>query len=282
MDKKEKVISFIRKKGPSIPGWINKELELDILMTSALLSEMVSEGLLKVSHVKIGGSPLYYLKGQESALVNYIDKLHEKEKRAVLKLKENKVIRDKTAEPLIRVALRHSKDFAKPFTVNIDNKKEIFWKWYLLKDNDFVRKKIYDIIGKKKNKIKKKKETKEKQKTKKQDKKETEQKKDKIELKGNISQEFKKMDIEVLTKEVVRKNKEFDMEITLPSSVGRLRYFCKYINKKRINDKDLSSAFVKGQLKKMPVLVFITGDLTKKAEKIADEMKGINIKKISS
>ena len=147
MNKKQTVLSFIRQKGPSIPGWINKEVELDILMTSALMAELVFNKELLISTVKIGGSPLYYIKGQESALVNYLDKLHEKEKRAVLVLKEKLVLRDNILDPLIRVALRQTKDFAKPFTVNINGKKELFWKWFLINDSELIRKKVYNLIG---------------------------------------------------------------------------------------------------------------------------------------
>ena len=83
-----------------------------------------------------------------------------------------------------------------------------------------------------------------------------------------------------MSSEVIKKSKEFDMVITLPSTVGRLKYFCKYLDKKKINDKDISSAFVKGQMEKLPVLVIITGELNKKAEKILEDIKGVFVKQI--
>lgn len=303
MDKKQKVLGFIRQKGPSIPSWVYKEIESNILMTSALMSEMVSEGSLIISSVKIGGSPLYYIKGQESALVNYLDKLHEKEKKAVLILKEKLVLRDSILEPMIRIALRQTKDFAKPFTVRINDKKELFWKWFLINDGGLIKKKVYALISSElkkedkkplmKEKIKKQEPTKDNQKLKqnkilnqpqvKQIKTENQRKIDgteKVIVSGNLNEELKKLRIDILTKEVIRKNKEFDMIITLPSTVGRLKYFCKFLDKKKVNDKDLSSAFVKGQMEKLPVLVLITGELNKKAEQMIEDLKGIVVKKI--
>ena len=67
----------------------------------------------------------------------------------------------------------------------------------------------------------------------------------------------------------------------MPSAVGSLIYYCKARSKKRISDSDLSSAFVQGQLKKLPVLFLTKGELTKKAkEMLSKEFKSIKIKKI--
>ena len=91
MDKKEIILGIMKEKGPIIPSQVYKEIETDMLMASAILSELSLNKLVKISHVKIGGSPLYYLQGQERYLEKYIDKLHEKEERAVRLLKQKKV-----------------------------------------------------------------------------------------------------------------------------------------------------------------------------------------------
>jgi len=54
--------------------------------------------------------------------------------------------------------------------------------------------------------------------------------------------------------------------VDVPSPVGKLSYFCRANNKKRVADPDLASAFVQGQFKKLPVLFITPGKLTKKAQ----------------
>ena len=127
----EQVIQLIRMKGPIIPAQIHKEIKQDLMMTSAILSELSSKSKVKVSHVKIGGSPLYYLEGQEHRLQNFASKLNDKEKKAYDLLREKKILRDIELEPVERVALRQLKDFAVPLQVSYNSVKEIFWKWYL-------------------------------------------------------------------------------------------------------------------------------------------------------
>ena len=129
---KQKIIELIRIKGPVIPVQISKEINSDILLSSAHLSELSSEGKVKISNIKVGGTPLYYLPGQESSLQNFSNNLHEKEKKAFDLLRDKKILRDNKSEPVRRVALREIKDFAVPLQVTYQINKEIFWKWYIL------------------------------------------------------------------------------------------------------------------------------------------------------
>ena len=48
-----------------------------------------------------------------------------------MNLKNKKVIRDKSAGPWQRVALKELKDFAIPLNVGFGGEYELFWKWYL-------------------------------------------------------------------------------------------------------------------------------------------------------
>jgi len=67
----------------------------------------------------------------------------------------------------------------------------------------------------------------------------------------------------------------------LESSVGYLRYYCKAKAKKRVNDGDLSSAYVQGHLRKLPVLFLSYGEPTKRAkEMLGKEFRNILFKKI--
>jgi len=128
-DNREKILQYVRMKGPVLPADIGKQINSNILFASAHLSELSSNGKVKVSSIKVGGSPLYYLPGQESMLQRFADDLGEKDKRAYNLLHEKKVLRDIELEPLMRVALRGIKDFAIPLQVNLEGNSEIFWRW---------------------------------------------------------------------------------------------------------------------------------------------------------
>ena len=142
------VLALVRQRGPILPVHVSKHINDNILMTSARLSELLTNKKLKISNIKVGGSPLYYVDGQETKLQNYADNLGSKEKEAYNLLKEKKVLRDSVLEPAIRVALRMIKDFSIPFYVNYDNKTEIFWKWYLAQNSE-VQEIINDALSKK-------------------------------------------------------------------------------------------------------------------------------------
>jgi len=68
---KDQVLQLIRMKGPVIPANISKEINQNLLVSSAILAELSSKKDVKVSNLKIGGSPLYYLDGQESRLQEF-------------------------------------------------------------------------------------------------------------------------------------------------------------------------------------------------------------------
>lgn len=137
---KSKIIALVKQKGPVLPVQITKEMNTSPMFAGAMLSELVDNKQLRLSNTKIGSSPVYYLTGQEdklpALLYNY---LHEKEKKAYDLLKSRGIIRDSQEEPVVRVALRAIKDFAVPFEVKKGNDIEIFWKYFLISDNDAER-----------------------------------------------------------------------------------------------------------------------------------------------
>lgn len=309
MASKEEILQFVKQNGPVIPNDVKKELGSDTFMISALLSELKSNGHVKVTHTKVGGSPAYYAPGQESKLENLKKHLNEKDQRTVDRLKEKKVLRDKEEEMLIRVSLRKIKDFAKALEVNVRGEKEIFWKWHLT-PRDEVEKLIRERFAKNKPQVESKKEPEEKQEKQKEEEEDTEkkeesskqeteekkteekkQKEDKKEQKKKKKSEdeflqqlheyFDEKDIEIVKENVVRKNSDIELQIKIPSPVGNMQYFCKARNKKRCNDGDLSSAHIKGQSLKLPVMFITTGEVTNKAEDMMDEeFKGMMLKKI--
>lgn len=130
---KNRVVSFVRIRGPSLPVQIAKEVGLSILFTSAFLSEIFSEKELKMSHMRVGSSPLYFIQGQEPMLERFSEHLKSKEREAFTLLKEKKFLKDLEQLPAIRVALREIKDFAIPFK----NGEEIIWRFLTAEESEF-------------------------------------------------------------------------------------------------------------------------------------------------
>ena len=127
------VLELIKSKGPVIPINISKQVQQDLLFTSAMLSELVSQKKLKLTYIKVGGgSPLYYLPGQEDQLKNFIHYLPEKDRKTVVLLEKKKILRDSELGKETRISLRQIKDFAFPLQVTIGGNKHLFWKWHLL------------------------------------------------------------------------------------------------------------------------------------------------------
>jgi hypothetical protein len=135
---KEKVFEILKIRGPMLPLEIGKLTGLDSIMAGAYLSELVSNKRARLSYLKVGGSPLYYVDGQEHKLQNYKDSLKGPEKKAFEILKEAKLLKDADLEPVIRVSFQNMKDFAKPIEITQNSHKELYWKWYLVK-NDQLR-----------------------------------------------------------------------------------------------------------------------------------------------
>lgn len=128
---KDVVLRLVREKGPVIPIHLRKELDTDTVLIGAMFSQLIAEGKVKVTTVKIGGSPFYYTPGTEEKLVNCMRYLNEKDRRVAEMLQSKKVMKDIDQDPLVRVCLRNIKDYSKPLEVNVKGQKEIYWKWYL-------------------------------------------------------------------------------------------------------------------------------------------------------
>ena len=123
METKDKILSFVRQHGPSLPTRISKELGDNSFFVSAHLSELKALGKIKISNVKVGGgSPLYYIPGQEEMLQNFSNNLGEKEKKVYDLLKQKKVLRDSELVPVFRAAVRSIKDYAVLLNVNFGGK----------------------------------------------------------------------------------------------------------------------------------------------------------------
>lgn len=311
VDNRDKILAIARMR-PILPAQAAKETGTDTILASAMLSELVSKGQLKVSSLKVGSSPLYYVPGQEQQLENFVQNLNEKDRRTVALLSQNKILRDSEQEPLTRVSLRQIKDFAKPLEVLYNDQREIFWKWHALPDSEAENLIKEILIPKVKREETKKTEQVPKEKAKPERKVEQAPKKSLVkkpqtQLTGQAKEEkvqkpteqkeftdttvadpfldslrqfFSQNNIRTLEHNIVKKRTEHDFILQIESPLGNLSYYCKAKNKKRIGDSDLSSAFVQGQLKKLPVIFISPGELTKQAKEMLSELRGLTVKKI--
>ena len=136
---KEKILEVV-KQGPTFPAKIAKQLGGggDTMLIGAILSTLISTGDIKVSTLKVGGSPLYYVPEQESKLEDFLSYMNEKDKRVFILLKAQKVLQDSAQDPLTRVSLRTIKDFAKSFEIDYQGQKVLFWRFYSLSKEDAV------------------------------------------------------------------------------------------------------------------------------------------------
>lgn len=133
-----KIMSIIQRNGPSLPSNIANELGLSILFASAFLSELLSQKKLKISNLRVGNSPVYFISGQEPKLENFSEHLKSKEREAFLLLREKNFLIDEEQQPAIRVALRAIRDFAIVF----EKGGKLFWRYFIVPESDFVNEKV--------------------------------------------------------------------------------------------------------------------------------------------
>lgn len=315
IDYREQILAMAQVK-PLLPGDVAKALSTNLIMASAMLSELADNKKLKISKLKVGSSPLYFLSDKAELLENFIGSLNEKDRKTVEILKTARVLRDSILDPLTRVSLRQISDFSKSVEVKMDDKTELFWKWHLLPDSDaeILIKQILSLVEKKvesQNQIIEQKPALQSSQASNDVKplvnkfvqssesvkiaepansvvgkqinqyvlKQEIQKISKCAFFGKISSFFDVNKIKVL-EQVQLKAGDFDFVIELPSPVGQLTYYCKARNKKRITGADVSSVFVQGQLKKLPSLLLTDGELNKEGKELLQQLKGVSFQKI--
>ncbi len=277
---KEKIISVLKAKGPSLPARIAREIEQSILFTSAFLSELLSEKKIKISNMKVGSSPIYFLPGQEPKLENFSQYLKSREKDAFQILKEKKILSDREQVPAIRVALRNIQDFAIPFKK--PNSDEIFWRYFTAKEEipkeekseqpksepQVKKEKELEIFDKE---PKKKKTTNKKSKKKKQSSKKNQKFFNKVK-EFLISKSTEILDIESFNKnELIMKIKDSGKDLLLVA-----------YNKKRIDEEDIVKAYKKALESNLDYKILSMGEPLKKTRKLIDAIEKLDqIEKIN-
>ncbi|MFP4568354.1 MAG: hypothetical protein ACLFN8_05410 [Candidatus Woesearchaeota archaeon] len=136
----DSVLKAVQMRGPMIPMEIRKFLgKGDSITIGAALSTLLSKGLIKSTTVKIGGSPFYYVRGQENKLELLSKYLNDKDKRMFETIRQEKILKDSSQEPLARVSLRSINDFAKKVEHTNNGETTLYWRWYMISEDDAIR-----------------------------------------------------------------------------------------------------------------------------------------------
>jgi len=270
----EKIIRIIQEKGPSLPVHISNKIGLNSLFISAFLAELSSEKRIKTSNLKVGGSPLYFIPGQENLLENYYKYLHPKEAETFLLLKKKGILKDSEQDPAIRVALRSIRDFSIGFKFN----NEIYWRYLTFPENEALSL----IKGKPKISIKKSENIKNQTKTAKS----IEfinplAKKERVEKKEKNKSKFVEAIIKAITEkyriieEKTCKNKEYKCILEIKSELGPIKFYTQAKDKKIITESDVKNLLAEAQSIPLPALIIHTGKLSKKAKEYIETYSSI-------
>jgi len=305
-EKKNEILKFLKTSGPSLPVQIARAIQMDPVFASAILSELLSEKEIKTSHMKIGASPLYLIKGQEQQLEEKSSDLKSIEKETQKKLKEKKIIFDEQEEPATRVALRNLKDFAIPFKF----RDKITWKYAFTPQEEidktlFPKKNIYneeteqpptkeerdetptDVLIKDEQEVPKAWEVKKDEiKKAKEESRKVENIFDEPKEKNTSSETFlrkieqflKNQNTTITSLEEVDKKK---VTAIIESNSNSSILFA--FNKIRINETELLTCYKTASKKNLPYQIIINGDLTKKlTETILAHQKLTKIHKLKN
>jgi len=301
---KDQIKRTLESRGPSLPVHIAKVIGMSSLFASAFLSELSSEGIVKISHMKVGGSPLYFLPGQERKLENFFNFLSSKEREAVNLLKDKKILNDEKQEPAIRVALRSLKDFASAFKKG----DKLYWRYFLASEEETknltVEKEIHSEVVEEKKIEEKKEEQQEIELNKIKEKVlkiESEEKKEvaieqpsTIIIKPSKHKKQRKIKIkEDFLNEIKRLFAQKGIEIENIESFDNKQVFARIrmnnsillgvaYNKKKIEHEDLIKAYKKSAALGMSYCIFSKGELNKKAKETIEAYKKLfGVEKIS-
>jgi hypothetical protein len=264
---KERIISIVQHKGPSLPVQIASTINVAPMFSSVFLSELYGDKKILMSNMKVGSSPLFYLPGQEAQLENFIEHLNQREKDAFFLLKKEIILEDSKQSPVIRVALRAIPDFAIPLKREMDNEHKQFWRFYAISEQDALEKfapqtklknipKAEEKIVVEVTEIKPEKENKE----------EIEQK---IELPApdtlaKLKEFLSAKNLEIM-ESLMEKKKEAIHKVRGDSLLGKQSYYLVFKDKKKITETDLAHIMQKAQTEKMPAILISSGVLDKKA-----------------
>jgi hypothetical protein len=286
--KKDKIVASLEAGGPSIPVRISRVIEMEPIFTSAILSELHNEGRIKMSHMRVGSSQLYFLPGQEQRLEEHIENLKLVEKQAFDKIKKEKVINEENEEPAIRVALSNLRDFAKSF----EHEGKRMWRYAFASEEE-----VGEILNPRKKREERREEEIKKDERKKEEKDEGGDDVERVDgfvvnekevdVKGekkiepifeSVNTEFldevrvflKKKGI-AIDEEIQVDKKEVIARISFESRVGVLNFLLIAKNKKSVSKDELGIVMQRTNYHKMPCLLVTRKEVSKSLQNLIKE-----------
>lgn len=288
---KEKILRIISEKGPSLPVQISGGIGMNMLFTSAFLSELLAERKLKMTHMRVGSSPVYFIEGQEKGLEKYASYLKSKEKEAYELLRQSNFLVDSEQLPAIRVALRAIKDFAIP------SQNQEVWRYFLVTEE--YSKSPEKIIESEVSNLEKTSEkametsreiqvvesVEESSEQFVEDKNEIVQEvssnlekdsSEEIDFCERVRKKLLKLNVKLL-EETEAKKKEFSGIGRIETYLGEIELLIIGKDKKSITDKDLEKLFVEATEQKKLILFLSTGEIAKKTKEVYRNYKNLII-----
>jgi len=248
MERKQAIIEFLKENGPSHPIQVNKVLGLDSFTASAILKEMLEEGLIKRSVKRVGGSPLYYLEGQEERMREMVLKsLNPVERKVVEEVRDKGFLFQEELPPQARYVINELRDVLIPLRARLGGEEKVLWKFYKV-SNEEVERRL------------KRREAKEKEEVK------------KVEKEVDVEERLSELG-EIVGKEMVKRGEVRYLLVT--RGPLRQRYIVIHKKKSKISDVDLNNAYAESVRLKTPVILVSKGKLTKKARALLKEVKNL-------
>lgn len=143
------VLTYIRQHGPAVPNQLRQALGAqDNFIVGAVLSELVAARELAMTDMSYGTSRFYYDPKAPESLEPAGKYLGDKDQRAFALLKDERVAKNDVLTPLNRVAMTQIKDFAKPLQLDTPEGPQLFWRYFLVSEDeamDLIEEKFFHI-----------------------------------------------------------------------------------------------------------------------------------------
>ncbi len=292
MDRSSVMLNYLKEKGPCLPVDAAKFSGEDVLVASAILSGLLSQGNVRMSSKRIGNSSLYYVKGQEEQVREMLySKLSEREKQLVEKIKAAGFLKNSDLTPPERFFAKELKDFIE----ETNSEGEVYWKSPeyngeikteqkpdipdKINDNE-VKQDAQQVQVSQAQVLQKKSETIKADIREQQKLYASPIKLDKAddEFTSRVKDFFIKRKIRILEKTVVRAGSETNFVIEVQSDLMPQKYFVKARKKNAVNEKDIVMAWLEAEKSRMPIIYISNGSLSKKGKQYIDERFGDSLK----
>lgn len=292
--KEEKIMQLIRMAGPTLPSVAAKSIDTEVYLAAAILSGLVQNNHLKISHLRVGSSPLYFIEGQESKVRERLHKeLNDLEKKALERMKELKVAFPNDLYPQERVLLNEIKDFVEHLKIKIGEEELDVWKHYSVNDDELNR--MIEEKLKPKTEIQEEKpapETVVQEEIKDAEKQEpesvaNEEKPKKKRSQARTASDFeKKIDdylkekgIEIILTKQISKGESMH-DVILETPLGPQNFLIKIKKKSSIGESDISTFYAECMHHKKPGILFVPKAMNKKTKDFVSKHIGGLVKVI--